>query len=87
MARIKNQHLYGTKEQIEGLKEEQDWLGRHVSRIKPPSRENNHMWELVVYALPPKKKPRPKKDEGEQRSRTRAPRRSNGFSRYKEMGE
>ena len=84
MARIKNQHLYGTKKQIEDLKEEHDWIGRHVTRIKPPSSENNNMWELVVYALPPKKKPRPKTDD-DKTTRSRRPRRGNGFNRYKEV--
>lgn len=83
---MKNQHIYRrTKAEIDALKEEYDWLGRNVSRVVPPSEDNLNRWELIVFALPPKKRDRKSKDEKDEKGR--GPRRGNGFNRHKEMGE
>lgn len=78
MAKIKNQHIYGTPEEIKRIKEESDYIGRNVSRIA----EDGH---LIVFAIPPKRKSVKKKEEETDGKRTRAPRRGNGYNRYKEM--
>lgn len=83
MAKIQNKHVYGTPERIKEIKEESDWIGRNVSRI---DRENPG--HLIVFAIPPKKRSRPKTEETQEAgSPERKPRRSNGYSRYKEIGE
>lgn len=79
MAKIKNAHRYGTPEQIKAMKEEEDWNGRHVSRIDP-----NDPGHLIVFAIPPKRKSKKKDDGKDESSKQRRPRRGNGFNRFKE---
>lgn len=78
--KIKNRHVYDTPERIKEIKEESDWIGRNVSRIDP-----NNPRHLIIFAIPPKKRTKPKVDE--ERKTERRPRRGNGYNRYKEMGE
>lgn len=79
MAKIRNKHVYGTSEEIKRIKEEADWIGRNVTRIA----SDGH---LIIFAIPPKKRTRPKKDEEEKvEQKGRAPRRGNGYDRHKQM--
>ena len=79
MAKIKNKHIYAKPERIKEIKEELDFIAYWVTRIDPD--DPGH---LIVYALPPKKKSRPKRDDDE-KTESRRPRRGNGYNRYKEM--
>ena len=78
MAKVRNKHLYGTPEQIKAWKEESDWIGRNMSRIT----EDGH---LEIFAIPPKKRSRPKDEDEKAENKARRPRRGNGYNRYKEM--
>lgn len=80
MAKIRNAHRYGTAEQVKAWKEEEDWNGRHISRIDP-----NDPGHLIVFAIPPKKKSKKKTDDSVENTRQHRPRRGNGFNRFKEV--
>lgn len=76
---MKNKHIYGSPERIKAIKEESDWIGRNVSRI-----DREDPGHLIIYAIPPKKRSKPKVEE-EETTKERRPRRGNGYNRYREM--
>ena len=82
VSKIRPKHVYGTAERIKQVHEECEWIGRNVSRIDPE--DPGH---LIIYAIPPKKKSRPKVESEEQPKRESRPKKGNGFNRFKEMGQ
>lgn len=53
--KTRNLHIYGTPEYVQAIKEEYDFCARNATRMVAPG-------HLVVLALPPKRKPKPKED-------------------------
>lgn len=73
-------HVYDTPERIKEIKEESDFIGRNVSRI-----DRDDPRHLTIYALPPKRRSKPKAEVDEEKGDERQTRRGNGYNRYKEM--